>query len=96
MIRIFDILFSFFAIVLLSPILLLIALLIKIESKGDIFYIQQRVGKNNKDFNLIKFRTMHVNADKKGLLTIGNNDSRITKTGIYLRRYKLDENPSIF
>lgn len=93
--RIFDIIFSFFGLVLLLPILFLIALLIKMESKGSLFYLQTRVGKHNKDFKIFKFRTMFVGSDKKGLLTLGDRDPRITKTGFFLRKYKLDELPQL-
>lgn len=61
-----------------------------------LFYFQTRVGKNNKDFTLFKFRTMHLDSDKKGLLTIGGRDPRVTKIGYYLRKYKLDELPQLF
>lgn len=93
--RIFDIIFSFFGIILLLPLLLLIALLIKVESKGSLFYLQSRVGKHNKDFKIFKFRTMFIGSDKKGLLTLGDRDPRITKTGFFLRKYKLDELPQL-
>lgn len=63
---------------------------------SPIFYLQTRVGKNNKDFKLFKFRTMHLDADKKGLLTVGGRDPRVTKIGYYLRKYKLDELPQLF
>lgn len=94
--RIFDFIFSFLAIILLLPFFVIIALSIIFDSKGGIFYRQIRVGKNNKDFKLIKFRTMFTNSDKKGLLTVGMRDSRITKVGYFLRRYKLDELPQLF
>lgn len=61
-----------------------------------LLYFQNRVGLNNKDFKLFKFRTMHLNADKKGLLTVGGRDSRVTAIGYYLRKYKLDELPQLF
>lgn len=93
--RIFDLLFSFLGLIILSPFLLVIAILIVIDSKGDIFYLQQRVGKNNKDFNIFKFRTMRPNSDKQGLLTVGAKDSRITKIGVFLRKYKIDELPQL-
>ncbi|UKM63969.1 sugar transferase [Flavobacteriaceae bacterium GSB9] len=93
--RIFDILFSAIGLVVLSPLLIIIAILIKLDSKGPVFFIQGRVGKNNKDFNIYKFRTMRTASDKKGLLTLGNNDSRITKIGYFLRRYKIDEFPQL-
>ena len=93
--RIFDIIFSFLGLILLLPLLLLIALLIKLESKGSLFYLQTRVGKHNKDFKIFKFRTMFVGSDQKGLLTLGDRDPRITKTGFFLRKYKLDELPQL-
>lgn len=77
------------------PIFLLLALLILLDSKGGIFYKQIRVGKNGKDFLLLKFRSMKTDADKKGLLTVGGNDSRITRIGYYIRKYKLDELPQL-
>lgn len=96
MIRFFDIVFSFVGIVLLSPIFLLIYFLIIIESKGGGFYLQNRVGLNGADFKLFKFRSMAVGSDKKGLITIGGNDSRITKIGLFIRKYKIDELPQLF
>jgi len=93
--RTFDILFSFIGLIILSPLFLIIAVFIKTDTKGPVFYKQSRVGKNNKDFLLYKFRTMNVGSDKKGLLTVGDKDSRITKTGYLLRRYKLDELPQL-
>src|SRR5690554_5736338 len=93
--RIFDLLFSFLGLVILSPFLLVIEILIVIDSKGDIFYLQQTVGKDNKDFNIFKFRTMRPNSDKQGLLTVGAKDSRITKIGVFLRKYKIDELPQL-
>jgi lipopolysaccharide/colanic/teichoic acid biosynthesis glycosyltransferase len=70
--------------------------LIVVNSGFPIFYFQNRVGKNNKDFKLFKFRTMNANADKKGLLTVGGRDPRVTAIGYYLRKYKLDELPQLF
>lgn len=93
--RIFDIFFSFIGLIFLSPIFLVIAIIIKIESKGSVFYLQTRVGKNNKDFKIFKFRTMFGDSDKKGLLTIGDKDPRVTKSGYLLRKYKLDEIPQL-
>ena len=90
-----DVVFSFIGLIILFPFLLIIAFLIKLDSKGPILFIQGRVGKNNKDFNIYKFRTMRVQSDKKGLLTLGNNDSRITRIGYFLRRYKIDEFPQL-
>ncbi len=93
--RLFDIVFSLAGIIILSPLLLLIALIVGLSSKGGVFFLQSRVGKNNSDFKLFKFRTMQVNADKKGLLTVGGRDPRITGAGIYLRKYKFDELPQL-
>jgi lipopolysaccharide/colanic/teichoic acid biosynthesis glycosyltransferase len=95
MIRFFDILFSLIGLILLSPIFVIVAIAIKIDSKGPIFYRQQRIGKNGVKFSLLKFRSMFTESDKKGLITIGNNDARITKVGKFIRRYKLDELPQL-
>jgi lipopolysaccharide/colanic/teichoic acid biosynthesis glycosyltransferase len=80
---------------LVSPILLVIAVLIKLNSKGPIFYLQQRVGLNGADFFIYKFRTMRIGADKLGLLTVGGRDPRVTSVGYFLRKYKLDELPQL-
>lgn len=93
--RIFDIFCSFFGLLFLFPILVALSFWIGLSSKGGVFYFQKRVGKNGVDFNLFKFRTMYTDSDKKGLLTVGMNDSRITKAGIFLRKYKLDELPQL-
>ena len=93
--RIFDIISSLLVIIVILPFLLLFAILIVIDSRGGVFYSQLRVGKNGKEFRLIKFRTMVSNADKNGLLTVGANDSRITGIGKFLRKYKLDEFPQL-
>lgn len=94
--RIFDILASFFGIIILLPLFIIIILLMIVTSGFPIFYLQSRVGRNGKDFQLFKFRTMHLNADKKGLLTVGGKDPRVTNIGYYLRKYKLDELPQLF
>jgi lipopolysaccharide/colanic/teichoic acid biosynthesis glycosyltransferase len=94
--RIFDFILSLFGIILLFPLFIVISILITLDSAGGILYLQTRVGKNNKDFKLFKFRTMKTDSDKKGLLTVGNADSRITRTGLWLRKYKLDELPQLF
>lgn len=80
---------------LVSPFFLIIALLIKLGSKGPVFYMQTRVGINSRDFKIFKFRTMHINADKAGLLTVGGRDPRVTPIGFFLRKYKLDELPQL-
>jgi lipopolysaccharide/colanic/teichoic acid biosynthesis glycosyltransferase len=93
--RCFDILFSFIGLVFLSPFFGLLAIIILIDSKGGVFYKQIRVGKKGVDFKLYKFRSMRVGSDKKGLLTVGGRDNRITKTGYFIRKYKLDELPQL-
>lgn len=93
--RVFDLLFSVIGLVAITPVMLILAFIITIDSKGGVFYKQVRIGKNQKPFSLYKFRSMRTDADKKGLLTVGNNDSRITKIGYYLRKYKLDELPQL-
>lgn len=90
-----DILFSLIGLICLFPFFIFISFFIFITSKGGVFFVQLRVGKNNKDFNLYKFRTMFLNSDNKGLLTVGNNDKRITKLGYYLRKNKFDELPQL-
>lgn len=93
--RIFDIVSSGIGLLILSPIFLFLAIWIKIDSKGPIFYKQVRVGKNNKDFKIFKFRSMRMGADKLGLITVGGRDPRVTNSGYYIRKYKLDELPQL-
>ncbi|NNL02590.1 MAG: sugar transferase [Eudoraea sp.] len=93
--RAFDFILSFVGLVLLTPLFLIVALLIKLDSKGPVFYMQSRVGRFNNDFKLFKFRTMTLNADRLGLLTLSSRDERITKLGYYLRKYKVDELPQL-
>jgi lipopolysaccharide/colanic/teichoic acid biosynthesis glycosyltransferase len=96
MIRFFDLLFSFVGLVLLSPLLIIVYVFIILESKGSGFYTQQRVGLNGVDFKLFKFRSMAVGSDKEGLITTGGNDARITKIGLFIRKFKIDELPQLF
>lgn len=96
MIRFLDFLFSFLGLILLSPIFLLIALFIKLSSIGPVFYKQSRIGLNRAEFDLYKFRSMRLNSDKLGLITVGSRDPRVTQVGYYLRKYKLDELPQLF
>ena len=96
MIRFCDIVFSFFGLLLLSPLFLIVALWIVIDNPGPIFYRQQRVGKDGHDFGLLKFRSMRVGADKMSLITIGDHDPRVTRAGYYIRKYKLDELPQLW
>lgn len=95
MIRLFDIFFSALGLIILFPIFVVFYLLIRIESKGGAFYIQERIGKNGKPFGLYKFRTMRVGSDTEGLLTVGERDSRITRIGYILRKTKIDELPQL-
>jgi len=95
MIRFLDILFSLLGLIILLPVFLIVAVLIKCSSKGPVFFLQKRVGKGNRDFSLIKFRTMYQDADRKGLLTVGQWDPRITPVGYFLRKYKIDELPQL-
>ena len=91
--RLFDILFSLIVLTIGLPFALIIALLILADSKGRVLYKQSRVGRNNVDFQLYKFRTMCTGADKGSLITVGGDDARITKVGRFLRKYKIDEFP---
>ena len=93
--RLLDIFSSALVLLLLLPFWLIIALAIVLESRGGVFYRQVRVGKDNKDFQLYKFRTMRTGSDQKGLLTVGERDSRITRVGYFLRKYKIDEFPQL-
>lgn len=95
MIRFFDILFSFLGVCIVIPFFVLISLCIVIDSRGGIFYRQVRVGRGGVDFRLFKFRTMATGSDKKGLITVGERDNRVTRVGYFLRKYKLDELPQL-
>ena len=91
--RLFDIVFSIIILIVLFPLFLIISLWIIIDDGFPVFYLQERIGKDFKPFKLIKFRTMYKDADKKGLLTVSSKDNRITPSGYYLRKFKLDELP---
>ena len=91
--RFLDIVFSLLVLLVGLPFGLVIALLIVVDSRGPVFYRQSRVGRNNVDFQLFKFRTMCVGADRGSLITVGDDDARITKVGAFLRKYKIDEFP---
>ena len=93
--RFFDIVASGCGLLVLLPLFLVIAIWIKLDSKGPVFYRQVRVGRHNKDFRIIKFRSMRVGADKGSLVTIGGRDPRITRSGYFIRKYKLDELPQL-
>lgn len=94
--RLFDLVASIFGIIVLSPIFLLVALLIKVDDGGPVFFRQERIGYRGKPFYIWKFRSMVVNAPKLGgALTVGR-DPRITRVGYWLRKLKLDELPQLF
>lgn len=96
MIRIFDIVFSGIGLILLSPLFLIVYILICLESKGGVFYAQERIGKDGKPFKLYEFRSMRTGADKGSLITVGGHDPRITKMGYFIRKYKIDELPQLW
>lgn len=91
--RLFDILMSLSILVLFAPLGLLLSLCILLESKGGVFYRQERIGLNGKPFTLLKLRSMRTNADTQGKLTVGARDPRVTRVGAFIRKYKLDEFP---
>ena len=93
--RIFDIVASGFGLLVMSPVFLILAIWIKLDSKGPVFYRQVRVGRKNRDFRIFKFRSMRVGADKMGLITVGGHDPRVTRSGYFIRKYKLDEFPQL-
>lgn len=96
MTRLLDIIFAMFGVIILSPFFILLSLWVKLDSKGPVLYKQKRIGCGGEEFSLLKFRSMHVDADKKGLLTVGGRDPRITRSGFILRKFKLDELPQLF
>ena len=93
--RLFDIFFSILGLVVLSPLFLVVAVWIKLDSRGPVFYRQVRVGRLNRDFRIFKFRSMRVGSDKGSLVTIGGRDPRITSSGYIIRKLKLDELPQL-
>jgi lipopolysaccharide/colanic/teichoic acid biosynthesis glycosyltransferase len=93
--RLFDIVMSLIGLIILLPFFVLISIWILLDSRGGIFYRQVRVGKNGIDFRLWKFRSMRPDSDQKGLLTVGGRDPRITRSGYFIRKYKLDELPQL-
>lgn len=92
--RFFDIILSFLGLLALFPVFILIALLIKLDSRGEVFFRQTRIGLNGKSFRIHKFRTMVVDSEKNSRLTVGQ-DARVTKIGYFLRKYKIDELPQL-
>lgn len=93
--RLFDLVASGLGLLFLSPILIIVAIWIKIDSEGPIFFRQLRVGRNNKDFRIYKFRSMRVGSDKGSQVTVGGHDPRITKSGYFIRKTKIDELPQL-
>lgn len=93
--RLLDITASGIGLLLLSPIFLVLAIWIKLDSQGPVFYRQVRVGRGNRDFRIFKFRSMRVGSDKGSLITVGGRDSRITRSGYFIRKYKFDELPQL-
>ncbi len=93
--RLFDIVASGIGLIVLSPLFVVLAIWIKFDSHGPVFYRQTRVGKDNHDFRLFKFRSMRPDSDKLGLITVGGHDPRVTRSGYYIRKYKLDELPQL-
>lgn len=93
--RAFDIVMSWLGLLVLSPLFLILAVWIKLDSPGPVFYRQVRVGRYNRDFRIFKFRSMRVGADKGSLVTIGGRDPRITRSGYFIRKFKLDELPQL-
>lgn len=93
--RTFDIVASGIGLILLSPLFLIVAIWIKLDSKGPVFYRQTRVGQYNKDFRIFKFRTMRTGSDKGSQVTIGDRDPRVTRAGYWIRKFKIDELPQL-
>ena len=93
--RLFDIVASGLGLLCLSPLFLILAVWIKCDTPGPVFYRQTRVGRYNRDFRLYKFRSMRIGADRQGLITVGGHDPRITRSGYFIRKYKLDEFPQL-
>lgn len=89
--RLFDLVMSGLGLLLLSPLFLFLAIWIKCDSKGPVFYRQVRVGRYGKDFRIFKFRSMRPDSDRQGLITVGGHDPRVTRSGYYIRKFKLDE-----
>ena len=93
--RLFDIVASTLGLLILSPVFIIVAIWIKLDSPGPVFYRQTRVGRYNKDFRIFKFRSMRVGSDKGSLVTIGGRDPRVTRSGYFIRKFKIDELPQL-
>lgn len=93
--RLFDLIASGLGLICLSPVFLIVAIWIKCDSKGPVFYRQVRVGRYNRDFRIFKFRSMRIGSDKGSLVTIGGRDPRVTRSGYFIRKFKIDELPQL-
>ena len=93
--RLCDIVLSALGLIIFCPLFLVRSIWVALDSTGGVFYRQTRVGRGGRDFKLLKFRSMRIGADKKGLITVGEKDARITKSGYYIRKYKFDELPQL-
>jgi len=93
--RLFDVLFSVFGLIITSPVLAVVALAIKISSPGPVFFRGERIGKKGKPFRIFKFRTMVENAEELGGPSTASDDPRLTKIGLFLKKYQLDELPQL-
>lgn len=93
--RFFDIVASALGLIVLSPLLLVVAIWVKLDSEGPVFFRQVRVGRYNKDFRIFKFRSMRVGSDKGSQVTIGGRDPRVTRSGYFIRKFKIDELPQL-
>lgn len=93
--RLFDIISSSIGLLCLAPVFVIMAIWIKLDSRGPVFYRQTRVGRYGRDFRIFKFRSMRVGSDKGRQITVGERDPRITRSGYFIRRYKIDELPQL-
>ena len=93
--RLFDIISSGIGLLCLAPVFVVMAIWIKLDSRGPVFYRQTRVGRYGRDFRIFKFRSMRVGSDKGRQITVGERDPRITRSGYFIRRYKIDELPQL-
>lgn len=93
--RLFDIVSSGIGLLCLAPVFVVMAIWIKLDSRGPVFYRQIRVGRYGRDFRIFKFRSMRVGSDKGRQITVGERDPRITRSGYFIRRYKIDELPQL-
>ena len=93
--RLFDIIASGCGLIILSPLFVILAIWVKLDSEGPVFYRQVRVGYKNRDFRIFKFRSMRIGSDKGSLVTIGGRDPRVTRSGYFIRKFKFDELPQL-